>query len=68
MRQFSNGEGAPDSLPPEAPTFSWPKFGPWLLGLLILSGVIVAAPSGKTFRFCWLFPASSSLRWSLRSV
>jgi uncharacterized membrane protein YbhN (UPF0104 family) len=45
MRQFGNGEGAPDSLPPEAPTFSWPKFGPWLLGLLILSGVIVTVTS-----------------------
>ena len=45
MRQFGNGEGAPDSLPPEALTFSWPKFGPWLLGLLILSGVIVAVTS-----------------------
>ena len=42
MRQFGNGQGAPDSLPPKAPTFSWPEFGPWLLGLLILSGVIVA--------------------------
>src|SRR6266545_1297040 len=46
MRQFSNGKSAPDSLPPEAPTFSWPhKLGPWLLGLLVLSGVIVAVTS-----------------------
>jgi hypothetical protein len=46
MGQFGNGEGAPDSLPPEAPTFSWPlKLGPWLLGLLVLSGVIVAVTS-----------------------
>jgi uncharacterized membrane protein YbhN (UPF0104 family) len=45
MRQFGNGQGAPDSPPPKAPTFSWPRFGPWLLGLLILSGVIVAVTS-----------------------
>src|SRR6266542_1687100 len=46
MRQFSNGKSAPDSLPPEAPTFSWPhKLGPWLLGMLVLSGGIVAVTS-----------------------